>query len=227
MKFTQTAFVIAALVANTQAQEDKDAKPEAFDELSTTGLDETKPTGEDPTTTTIDPKDFDGEKLPEDFDPKDFDKEKMENEAMDMLKDEAKEMGVEFQEGVDGYENTIKIGKDVEISISDDKETKMRVAFRDFFYWALVGETTDPEVASTCTSACGEITDMCCATVLMKKDTTNFYEKHCINQGVVKANFMASIGDFDISMKCDQMSSGAAKMAASLSVAALAAFTLY
>ena len=108
-----------------------------------------------------------------------------------------------------------------------DTVQKMRVAFRDFFYWALVGETTDPEVASTCTAACGEITEMCCATILMKKDTTNFYEKHCINQGVVQANFAATIGDYDVSMKCDSMSSGAVMKAASFAVAGIAALALY
>jgi roadblock/LC7 domain-containing protein len=103
----------------------------------------------------------------------------------------------------------------------------MRVAFRDFFYWALVGETTDPEVASTCTSACGEITNMCCATILMKNDKINSYEKHCINQGVVQANFAATIGDYDVSMKCDSMSSGAIMKAASFGIAGIAALALY
>jgi hypothetical protein len=103
----------------------------------------------------------------------------------------------------------------------------MRVAFRDFFYWALVGETTDPEVASTCSAACPDLTEMCCATILMKKGTTNFYEKHCINQGVVKANFIATIGDIDLSMECDAMTSGAIMKAASLTVTGLAALALF
>jgi hypothetical protein len=46
----------------------------------------------------------------------------------------------------------------------------MRAKFFNFFYWATVGETTDPVEVLTCTEACLDMTEMCCATLLMEPD---------------------------------------------------------
>ena len=103
----------------------------------------------------------------------------------------------------------------------------MRIAFGDFFYWALLGETDRKEVASTCMDACQNVQAFCCASVLMKGPSTNFYEKHCINMFVARANYQTTVAGFDMSIQCDNIKNGAMMKFVSLSVATIAALTLF
>jgi hypothetical protein len=98
-------------------------------------------------------------------------------------------------------------------------EQKMKVAFRDMFYWALVGESNDPSVASNCIDSCGEISEMCCASIQMHQGDSIEFEKHCINLSVVEANFEARIGNMDLTMKCDTMEVSGAIIKALSSIA--------
>ena len=47
----------------------------------------------------------------------------------------------------------------------------MRAKFFNFFYWATVGETSDPVEVLKCTEACLDMTEMCCATLLMQPNS--------------------------------------------------------
>ena len=81
----------------------------------------------------------------------------------------------------------------------------MRAKFFNFFYWATVGETSDPAEVLKCTVACMDMTEMCCATLLMEEnDQTGLsaYEQYCINTSVVEINHQFHFDDFSLTINC-------------------------
>merc|ERR1712096_87495 len=97
---------------------------------------------------------------------------------------------------------------------------------REFYAWAIMGSTRNAAVAANCASACGNVSEMCCAGVRMRQGRKHVFEKHCINKNVAISNTRMRIGGMNVEIKCQGGDNGAKFIAAGIvtAVATIAAF---
>lgn len=79
---------------------------------------------------------------------------------------------------------------------------KMRLKVREFFMWAIMGETRNAAVASNCEKSCGRVEEMCCAGFSMREKGKYAFEKHCINKNVAFSNTAMRMGNMKVEIKC-------------------------
>jgi len=54
----------------------------------------------------------------------------------------------------------------------DNQQLKMRANFRDYFFYAITGVSTDPSSEGKCASECFQSADHCCASVIARDPDT-------------------------------------------------------
>ena len=83
---------------------------------------------------------------------------------------------------------------------------EMRIAFRDYFGYAIMGDMWDESMPSKCDDSCNAEYEMCCVQVAMRDQTTLVAssERYCMTQESVMGDYELGLYGYDIKMACDK-----------------------